>query len=394
MSLEAWFLTIGGALGLSILGSRVATKLGVPVLLFFLAIGMLAGSDGPGGIWFDDAALAQNLGVVALVFILFSGGMDLDWRESKPHFAQAFSLATVGVFVSAGIVGLGAWLWLGFSVLEGLLLGAIIASTDAAAVFSTLGRFQGALRKDLRSVLEMESGSNDPAAIFLTIALIAMLKGTAPSLGGQILNFLWQMACGAVGGWLVGRIGVILMRRLKLDYEGLYHGLSIAVMAAAFGGITLIGGNGFLAVYVAGVTFGNGEFRQRKGLRRFHDGLAWLMQIMLFIVLGLLVFPRELPAVVWTGIAFSAFLMLVARPLGVLLALAPFRVPLKDMAIISWCGLRGAVPIVLATFPMLAGLERSQEIFNMVFFVVLFSAALQGPTIPWLAQKLGVGEPA
>lgn len=394
MKLEHWSLIAGFALLASIAGSRLAVRLGVPVLLLFLALGMLAGSDGPGRIWYTDAALTQNLGVAALSFILFSGGMDLDWPRAQAHVGKAVSLATVGVLVTSAVVGLAAWSWLGYTFWEGMLLGAIVSSTDAAAVFSTLRRGGLSLRSDISYTLEMESGSNDPAAVFLTLALIAVVLGQSPGAAQTVLFFFIQMGLGGVGGWLAGRLGVVMMRRLRLDFDGMYHGLSTAVVLVAYGASALVGGNGFLAVYVAGVVFGQGEFRQKKGLRRFHDGIAWLMQIMLFIVLGLLVFPSQLPSVALTGLAVAAILMLAARPIGVAASLLPLRVPLREQAFISWCGLRGAVPIVLATFPLLAGVPRAQEFFNVVFFVVIMSALLQGPAIPHLIKKLGLTEPA
>lgn len=390
MTVEATFVAIGATLLASIVASKLAFRLGVPVLLLFLAIGMLIGSDGPGGIWFSDARLAQNLGVVALAFILFSGGMDLDWKPSKPYMAKSLVLATVGVATTALVVGAVAHEFLGFRWLEGLLLGSIIASTDAAAVFSTLARNGGQLREDVRRTLEIESGSNDPTAIFLTIAFVGALKGSPVDVPGVIGGFASQMLLGVLGGWLVGRGGVLLMRSLKLDAEGLYHAVSLSVVLMSFGFTALIGGNGFLAVYVAGIAFGNGEFRQRKGLRRFHDGIAWLMQIVLFVGLGLLVFPSQLPEVALAGIVVSAALMFVARPIGVVLSLLPFRVPWREQTLIAWSGLRGAVPIVLATYPLLEGVPRAQEYFNLVFFVVLFSALAQGTTIPLFAQRLGL----
>lgn len=390
MRIEHWFIGLGVMLLISILGSRLSTKLGVPVLLVFLGIGMLLGSDGPGGIWFEDARLSQDFGVVALAFILFSGGMDLDWRGAKGAVGEALSLSTLGVLVTTLVIGGFACQFLGFSWVEGLLLGSIVASTDAAAVFGTLQRTGLPLNPRLQRILEMESGSNDPAAIFLTLFLVEAALGRTVSPWVGLGTFGLQMAIGGLGGWLVGRLGVVLMRRLRLDFEGMYHGLSIAILLLAFGGTSVLGGNGFLAAYIAGIAFGNGEFRQRKGLRRFHDGIAWLMQIGLFVVLGLLVYPSQLLPVIGSGLLVSAVLIFVARPLGVLFALAPFRTPWREQSFLAWSGLRGAVPIVLATFPLLAGLPRAQEFFNIVFFVVIISAALQGPSMPWLARKLGL----
>lgn len=392
MSLELALFGVAVLLAASVMASTVASKLGIPVLLVFLGLGMLAGSDGIGGIWFEDAALAQKVGVVALAFILFSGGMDLDASTARPYLGLSLSLATVGVLVTAGIVGVSCVWLLGFSWLEAMLLGSIVASTDAAAVFSTLARGAVPMREGVRRTLEIESGSNDPMAVFLTTALIGVLTTPSSSLLDMAVGFLVQMPVGAIGGWVLGRLGVWAMRQIALEHGGLYHVLSIVVVLASYSGVALIGGNGFLAVYVAGVAFGNGAFPQRKGLRRFHDGLAWISQIVMFLVLGLLVFPSQLPAVALPAMAVALVLMFVARPLAVLVSVAPLGVPLREQGLLAWCGLRGAVPIVLATFPLLAGLPQAQKMFDIVFFVVLFSALFQGPTIPWVTQRLGLAE--
>lgn len=393
MAVEAWMLGIGLALLVSIVASRLASRLGVPVLLSFLVLGMALGSQGPGGIWFSDARLAQEIGIVALAFIVFSGGIGLDWRTARPQLPKALVLATLGVAATAAVVGAAAHYFLKFSITEGLLLGAIVAPTDAAAVFSTLSRGDIRIKPELRDTLEMESGTNDPTGIFLAGALIASLTEPTFNAGASALGFATQMAIGGTGGWLVGRLGVLAMRKLRLEFVGLYHGLGIAIVLVAFGGTAMLWGSGFLAAYVSGVIFGNREFRQQKGLARFFDGVAWLMQIGLFVVLGLLVFPRELIHVAGPGTLVALILMFVARPLGVFVSLAPFRIPWRDQLLVSWCGLRGAVPIVLATFPLLADLPRAHEIFNLVFFVVVFSTVLQGPTIPLLAKRLAPDSP-
>lgn len=392
MSFESALLIVACILALGVLASKVASKLNLPVLLLFLVIGMVAGSDGPGGIWFSDARLAQQFGVVALIFILFSGGMDLEWSAAKRHLAPAVSLSTLGVIVTAGITAAASVMLLGFRWVEGFLLGAIVASTDAAAVFSTLSQGKLHVRPDLRRVLELESGSNDPTAIFLTLAAIAAIMQPATLNATLIASFIGQMLLGTLGGWALGRGGVLVMRKLRLDHQGLFHAVSLVIVLLSYSGVALAGGNGFLAVYVAGIAFGQGEFRQKKGLRRFHEGIAWLMQITMFVVLGLLVFPSQLPGVLVPGLILTAVLMLVARPLAVAVSLAPFKMPAREQVFVSWAGLRGAVPIVLATYPMLAGVERAQTIFNLVFFVVLFSALLQGPTLALLAERLGLME--
>lgn len=391
MSFDYVLLITAVLLGLSVVASKFATKVGVPVLLIFIAIGMLAGSDGPGGIWFSDTIVAQRLGIVALSFILFAGGMDTNWKESKSILKEALSLATFGVIATAAIIGFIAHHMLGFSPREGLLLGAIIASTDASAVFSILGTGNVKMSHRLRALLEMESGTNDPTAVFLTLGLTASIasdKAISPMLVG---NFAWEMGVGCLWGIGFGKLGIIAMKRLHLPFEAMYHVVSLAIVLAAYSGAAIIHGSGFLAVYVAGLVYGEGIFKQKKGLARFHDGIAWLMQIAMFLVLGLLVFPRQLGKVAPEGILVSLALIFVARPIGVFLGLAPFRETLKTKLLISWTGLRGAVPIILATFPLLAGISRAQEMFNIVFFVVLFSTVIQGTALPWVFKKL---EPA
>ncbi len=390
MSFDVILLVISLLLGLSVVASKISSKLGVPVLLVFLAIGMLAGSDGPGGIWFTDAALAQQIGILALAFILFSGGMDTDWPLVRKGWGPAVVLATVGVLVSAGITGWIAHKVAGLSLLEGFLLGSIVASTDAAAVFATLRSRGISLSDDLRAIVELESGSNDPTAVFLTTGLVAIIGGVSLQAGPLVGSYFWQMSVGAAAGWGIGRLGVLAMRRLRLEFDALFHVASIVIVLFAYAGVAVVGGNGFLAAYVAGITFGQGQFRQRKGLRKFHEALAWLMQIAVFLGLGLLVFPGTLPSVAPTGILIALALMFVARPLAVFISLTPFRIPIREQILVAWMGLRGAVPIILATFPLLAGLSGSQEIFNIVFFVVILSAALQGTTLAPLAKALGL----
>lgn len=377
----------------SIVLSKVTERLGVPALLIFLAVGMLAGSEGPGGIYFDDARLAQAIGTVALAFILFAGGLETDVDVVRPVFRQAAALSTAGVVVSACLVGAFAVVAFGFSPLQGFLLGSVVASTDAAAVFSVLRGRSVALKGAIRPLLELESGSNDPMAVFLTAASVGLIAGTGTSAAGLFPKFLWEMSMGAVSGYLLGKGAVQLVNRLKLQYEGLYPVLSIAVVLFTYGATSLIHGNGFLAVYVAGIVLGNSHFLHRRSLLRFQDGVAWLMQIAMFLALGLLVFPSRLADVAGEGLFTALFLMFVARPASVFLSLLPFRMSWREKAFIAWMGLRGAVPIVLATFPLLAGTPRADEIFNIVFFVVLTSVLIQGVSIPAVARLLKVDAP-
>lgn len=378
---------------ISVVLSKATEKLGVPALLIFLAVGMLAGSDGPGGIYFDDARLAQAIGTVALAFILFAGGLETDLDVVRPVFRQAVALSTVGVFVSAWLVGAFATAALGFSPLEGFLLGAVVASTDAAAVFSVLrGRSLG-LKGAVRPLLELESGSNDPMAVFLTAATIGLIARPETSAMSLVPGFLWEMSVGAISGYLLGKGAVQLVNRLKLQYEGLYPVLSIAVVLFTYGATSLAHGNGFLAVYVAGIVLGNSHFLHRRSLLRFQDGMAWLMQIAMFLALGLLVYPSRLAEVSGQGLLTALFLMFIARPASVFLSLLPFRMNWREKAFIAWMGLRGAVPIVLATFPLLAGTPRADQIFNLVFFIVLTSVLIQGVSVPTVARLLKVDAP-
>jgi cell volume regulation protein A len=384
-------LLVGAALLLlSILASKASHRLGIPALLLFLALGMVAGSDGPGGIYFDDHWLAQFLGSVALAYILFAGGLDTRWDTVRPVLLPSGLLSTVGVALTAALLGLFAHVVLGFSLLQGLLLGAIVSSTDAAAVFSILRSREVRLSGRLEPLLELESGSNDPMAVFLTIGFTQLLSTPDAALVSLVPEFFVQFAIGGLLGYGLGRIMVWLINELRLHAEGLYPVLTFALVLLTYGATTALHGNGFLAVYVAGITLGNHSFLHRRSLVRFHDGLAWLMQIVMFLMLGLLVFPPQLLPVAGSGLLVAAFLILVARPVSVMLALVPFRMSLAERTMVAWVGLRGAVPIVLATFPLLANLPQAQTLFNIVFFVVLTSVLLQGSLIPAVARWLRV----
>lgn len=373
--------------------SKVSSRLGVPALLLFLLLGMLAGSEGVGGIEFDDFELAQGIGVVALAFILFAGGFDTEWGEVRPVAGRALLLATLGVFVTAVVSGaFAAWV-LGISLTAGLLLGAIISSTDAAAVFSVLRSRSVGLRGQLRPLLELESGSNDPMAVFLTLGFLELLTEPDTPLLELVPVFVMQMAVGGLVGFALARGAILAINRIRLEYEGLYPVVMIALVLLTYGGAALLGGSGFLAVYVCGLVMGNGRFLHRKSLMRFADGLAWLMQIAMFLVLGLLVFPSDVLPVAGEALLVSLVLILVARPVAAGLVLLLTRFGVRETAMVSWVGLRGAVPIVLATFPLVEGVEQADLIFNVVFFIVLTSVLLQGTTIPTVARWLHVDAP-
>lgn len=392
---EHILLGVAVLLLLSVISSKASTQLGVPSLVLFLVIGMLAGSDGPGGIYFDDPWMAQSLGTVALIFILFSGGLDTKWKEIKPILWRGAVLSTFGVILTAVIVGCAVYYILDFTILESMLLGAIISSTDAAAVFSILRSRHISLKDDLRPLLELESGSNDPMAIFLTANLISLIRSPVDTTPLMLIpTFAQQMALGAVFGILAGKAMAYCINRIRLDYQGLYPVLTISLIIATYGITSILGGNGFLAVYLTGMSLSNYTFIQKRSLMHYHDSLAWLMQIVMFLTLGLLVFPSRLTTVASISLFICFVLMFMARPISVFLCLLPFRkMSLAERAMISWVGLRGSVPIILATMPLTSGIGKANIIFNIVFFVVLTSVLVQGSTIPFVARRLGLEVP-
>lgn len=391
--IELIMLAASGLILLAILASKVSSRVGIPAMVLFLAVGMLAGSEGPGGIYFDEPRLVQSLGIIALAYILYAGGLDTNWQSVKPVLRAGLALSTLGVGITALLVGWFVHATLGFSWLEGLLLGAIVSSTDAAAVFAVLRSRNINLRGELKPLLELESGSNDPMAVFLTAGMVMMLTDATADITSLVPMVVWQMVVGAAFGLLFGKGAVFLINRLRLDYDGLYSVLTLMLVPLVYALTSLAKGNGFLAVYVVGMVMGNSAFVQKKSLLRFHDGMAWLMQIAMFLVLGLQVFPSHLIPVVPVGLAVAAFLMFVARPVSVFLGLSLSRLSLREKGLISWVGLRGAVPIVLATFPLLAGIAKAEMIFNLVFFIVLTSSLLQGSTIPLAARWLSLEAP-
>ncbi|MBP7120862.1 MAG: potassium/proton antiporter [Methanolinea sp.] len=377
----------------AILAHKLSEKLGIPALLIFLLVGMLAGSEGPGGIYFDDFWIAQSIGVVALAYILFSGGLDTRWEEIQPVLGRGLVLATIGVLLTALLVGAFAMFVVGLPPLQAALLGAVVSSTDAAAVFSILRTKRASLKGILRPLIEFESASNDPMAVFLTIGIISLILVPGQSVFTLIPLFIQQMAVGGLFGYGMGRILVYLINRLRLESEGLYPVLTLSFVLLIYGVTATLGGSGFLAVYIAGLMMGNSTFIHKNSLMRFHEGIAWLMQITMFLTLGLLVFPSHLLAVVSSGIIVSLFLIFIARPVAVFLCIIPWRMNIREKVMVSWVGLRGAVPVVLATFPLLAGVPEAEMIFNLVFFIVLTSALLHGTSIPVVARWLDVAAP-
>ena len=386
-------LAVGFLVLMSILASRASESLGVPALIVFLCIGMLAGADGPGGIEFDNAPAANFIGTLALAFILFSGGLGTNWRIMGPVAIPAIILSTFGVLVTAVLVGLFAWYVLGFTILTSMLLGSIISSTDAAAVFSILRSRGVSLKGELRPLLELESGSNDPMAVFLTLGLTQVLTVPDFAWNQLIPFFLLNMSCGLLVGFAVGRIAVFLFNRIRLEYDGLYPVLSMSLVLLTFGAAEVLKGNGFLAVYLCGMMLNGSDFAFKRYVEKFHDGLAWLMQIFMFLALGLLVNPSHLPSIASQGLLVALFLMLVARPIAVGIGLLGSSFSWRERTLAAWTGLRGAVPIVLATFPLLANYEYSDTLFNIVFFIVLTSVLIQGTLLMPVARLLKVDEP-
>ena len=381
-------LIVGGVLVLAVLAAFATTRLGIPLLVGFLGLGMLLGSDGPGGIAFDDAHLARVVGVVGLVAILYEGGLATPVRSLKPVLVTAVSLGTVGVVITAAITAVAAHELLDLSLSESFLLGAVVGSTDAAAVFATL-RFT-ALRRRLGRVLEVESGVNDPMAVALTLGMISWIED--PSFGTMdVLRVLvQQLALGTVIGIGIGTIASQIFRRIPLSLAPFVPVASIATAALGFGIADVADASGFLSVYVVAIFIGNTEMPYRRSLLAFHEALAFIAQVVLFVVLGLLVFPNQLGPVIAPALGVAAVLVFVARPAAAWLATCFLGFTQRERLFLGWAGLRGAVPIVLATFALSEHVGSSNKIFNAVFFVVLVSALLQGPTLEPLARALGL----
>jgi cell volume regulation protein A len=389
-----YILLIGSLLLLiSIVASKTTGKLGVPSLLIFLAIGMLAGSDGIGKIYFDNYTLAQSLGVIALTFILFTGGLETKFESVKAILWRGVMLSTVGVLITTVVLGIFISYAFHFHLIEGLLLAAIVSSTDASAVFTILRSKNIGLKGNLRPTLELESGSNDPMAFFLTIGLTSLLTSPDASFLSLVPMFFQQMIIGGLVGVVMGFAMTWLINNINLDYDGLYSVLTLALVLIVFSITASLGGNGFLAVYISAIIMGNRNFIHKKSLIKFYDGISWIMQITMFLVLGLLVYPKQMIPFISIGLLTALVLIFIARPVAVFLSLIFFKIRAREKLLISWVGLRGAVPIVFAIYPVIAGVEKSEIIFNIVFFIVITSVLIQGTTIPIVAKLLKVYSP-
>ena len=392
---EGQLIFIAGALlAAGILASLIAGRVRVPGLVLFLATGMLVGSDGLGFITFDDYELARTIGVIALALILFEGGLTTGMLEIRPVLATAISLSLVGTLVTAAVVGLAASALFDLSALEGLLLGAIVSSTDGAAIFGLLRA--STLRRRLARTLEGEAGLNDPVAVLLVLGFTEWLLRPDYGVADMLLLFVEEMGIGLLVGGAVGWLAVQGFQRARLDTAGLYPVATLAVAALAYGGADVLHGSGFLAAYLAGLALGTAQIPAKRTVTSFHQGLAWVAQLSMFLALGLLVFPSQLPEVALEGTLLTIVLVLIARPAATWLSTLGLGFSNPERIILSWAGLRGAVPVVLATFPVIAGVPGALEFFNIVFFAVLISTLLQGTTFEPLARRLGMttSEPA
>lgn len=396
--LETALLVLSVLLFISIAVGRIGGRLGIPVLVLFLTVGMLFGSDGV-GIVFDNLYLAEAIGTVSLCIILFSGGLNTKFKEIRPIIGQSVILATLGVILTAALTGFFAW-WLcglllpslGISLMTAILLASVMSSTDSAAVFAILGSKNVQLKNNLRATLEFESGSNDPMAYMLTITLIGLIKaGSEPNMALILLSFVTQIFVGAIVGYFVGRLAVYVLNRIKIGNEVYYPIIVLTFCLFIFSFTHFANGNGYLAVYIGGLIIGNSKFVTKRTTVKMFDAISWLSQIVMFLTLGLLVNPSELLPIAIPALLIGLFVIFVARPVSVFISMLPFRkVGFKEKVFISWVGLRGAVPIIFAIFPLTAGVPHARFIFNIVFFITLLSILLQGTFLTQVAKWLGL----
>lgn len=379
----------GLVLIICITSTKVLYKFGVPMLFIFIVLGMLFGSDGLVGIYFDNFELTKQLCSLALVFIMFYGGFGTKWKLAKPVATPSILMSSLGVIITAGLTGLFCHLVVKTSMLEGLLIGAIVASTDAASVFAVLRAQKLNLKGSLASFLEVESGSNDPIAYMSTLIILSMMEnGGALSLSIVVPLVIKQILFGLVIGLLLAKVTVFILRHANFEIEGFYAILVTAVAILSYSLSEFLGGNGYLSVYITGIIIGNSKIPKKKSMFHFFDGISWIMQIGLFFILGLLSFPSKIPYVTGTAISISLFMIFIARPLATFLILSPFKFTVKEKLLISWVGLRGAASVVFAIFAVTYGVNIENDIFHIIFFIALFSVVIQGTLIPTLANKL------
>ena len=395
IAIAAILATVGVLLGGSVVLTRLTGRIGIPIALGFIAVGMLAGSEGIGHIQFENYTFAFRAGIVALVLILFDGGLNTPPSSLRAVAAPSLTLATVGVFATAGILATFAHLAGDVAWPVALLVGAVVSSTDAAAVFATLRGNGVTLKPRVGRTLEAESGLNDPVAIILTISLTTYALHRTLENGGSVWMLpaiaAFEIIVGGAAGWLAGTLARKLLAQVRLESAGLYPVLTLSIALTVFGITTLLHGSGFMAVYVAGVVLAGAEqLPHRPAILRVHDAFAWLAQIGMFLVLGLLAFPTRLAAAAIPGLALAAVLTLIARPAAVALCLAPFRYSFRETLFLGIVGLRGAVPVVLATIPVMSGVPGARRIFDVVFFIVVVNTLMPGTIVAWLARKLGL----
>lgn len=371
-----------------IISNKFSNKIGVPVLALFIILGMLMGSDGIFGIEFSDFHLAEQVCSVALIFIMFYGGFGTNWKIAKPVAVQSVLLSTLGVVITSVLAGLFCHLVLKTSLLEGLLIGSVIGSTDAASVFSILRSKKLNLKHNLASLLEIESGSNDPTAYMMTMIFLSLMS--AQKTGAFVWMILAQIGFGLLFGFGVAILSVWVLKRLNFENSGIQAIFVVAIALAAYALPSVLGGNGYLSVYITGIVLGNSRIRQKVELVHFFDGLTWMMQIALFFVIGLLSFPSQIPQVILPALLIALFLTFVARPAAVFLILTPFRTPFKQQLLVAWSGLRGAASIVFAIYAVVSPAYTKTDIFHIVFCVALLSVLMQGTLLPVFARKLNL----
>ncbi len=369
-----------------ITSTKILYKFGVPILLIFIVLGMLFGSDGIVGIYFDNYELASDICSIALIFIMFYGGFGTNWKMAKPIAVQSILMSSLGVVITAGLTGLFSSIVFKTSLLEGLLIGAVIASTDAAAVFAILRSQKLNLKGSIASILEIESGSNDPFAYMLTIIILGLMSNQG--YGSIVPMLLNQIIVGIIASIVLAKLSVYLLRNVMFEIEGFYPIFITAISILSYSLSEYFGGNGYLSVYITGIIIGNSKIPHKKSIFQFFDGVSWLMQILLFFLLGLLAFPSQMPSVMFKGISISIFMILIARPIATFSILSWFKVPIKEQLFISWVGIRGAASIVFAIFAVTYDVHINYDIFHIIFFIALFSVSVQGTLIPKVARKL------